>query len=354
LSLPIASRIKAFSRLGDFLREYLLEAKNQQHSFSRESLAIFDEAVHKAYTHNPWFTIENQMFALASLAQMLEKPGLERWVSQYNITENVTPKKIGVIMAGNIPMVGFHDFLCVLMAGHSFAGKLSSSDTILLPALANILIETEPAFTGLITFEEGRLSGYDAVIATGSNNSFRYFEYYFRDIPAILRKNRNGIAVISGEESDAELEGLADDIFLYFGMGCRSVTKVFVPKAYDVRRLFVYFNKYEGLAQHNKYRNNYDYYKSIYLINGGDFYEAGLVLFKPSAGMNASPVSVVYYEEYETVEQISGLVNQHLDEIQCVVSKLQLPGSVVPFGKSQEPGLSDYADGVDVMEFLLK
>jgi hypothetical protein len=137
-------------------------------------------------------------------------------------------------------------------------------------------------------------------------------------------------------------------------MGCRSVTKVFVPKGYDVRRLFVYFDKYESLAQHNKYRNNYDYYKSIYLINGGDFYEAGLVLFKPSEGMSASPVSVVYYEEYESVTRISALINEHLSDIQCVVSHLKLPGSVVPFGKSQQPGLTDYADGVDVMEFLLK
>jgi len=238
------------------------------------------------------------------------------------------------------------------MSGHSFVGKLSSNDTLLLPALAKILSDIEPGFADRIVFAEGRLSKHDAVIATGSNNSFRYFEYYFRDYPRILRKNRNGIAVINGKETEEELEGLADDISLYFGMGCRSVTKVFIPKDYDIRSLFRYFTKYEGLAQHNKYRNNYDYYKSIYLVNKDEFYESGLVLFKPWQGFSASPVSVVFYETYESLAELRPIITEHLDDIQCIVSKETWESGSVPFGKSQQPGLSDYADGVDVMKFL--
>ncbi|MEI6577385.1 MAG: acyl-CoA reductase [Bacteroidota bacterium] len=349
-------RIQAFARLGSFLYTYhSFKSKNViPTDFPLSSLEKFDEVVAKAAIYNPWFTPENQLYSFLALAKMLDKDALHAWTDHYKIDSSDSySRTINVIMAGNIPMVGFHDFLCVLMAGFNFNGKLSSNDLFLLPALADILIDLEPAFGDRIVFTEGRIENKDAVIATGSNNSFRYFEYYFRDVPRILRKNRNGIAVITGNETDDELEGLTDDIFLYFGMGCRSVTKVFVPKDFDVRRIFKYFGKYEGLAQHNKYRNNYDYYKSIYLINKDDFYEAGLVLFKRTEGFAVSPVSVVFYEEYESIDHIQKLIQDHVNDIQCVVSKAALPCAVVSFGKSQQPGLSDYADGVDVMEFLL-
>jgi len=355
LQLKPNDRILAFARLGDFLRQFVAFKNNPEPigEFPLAWISTFDEAMHKAGILNPWFSIGNQLYCFNAIAGMLEEEKLRKWAESYHLETNTAVKRISVVMAGNIPLVGFHDFLCVLMAGHHFLGKLSSADTVLLPALAEVLLHLEPGFSDKISFIDGRLTGQDAVIATGSNNSFRYFDYYFRDFPRILRKNRNGIAVIDGTESQQELEGLADDIFLYFGMGCRSVTKVFTPKGYDVRRLFAFFVKYEGINQHNKYRNNYDYYKSIYLVNSDPFYEAGLVLFKPDHGLHASPVSVVFYEEYESIDSLKALINEHLDDIQCIVTKADLPGSLVAFGHSQQPGLIDYADGVDVMEFLL-
>ena len=281
-------------------------------------------------------------------------PGIEIFVKPYRerLIRSETQKTIGAVMAGNIPMAGFHDLFCILLAGHRFLGKLSSEDTWLLPAVAEILFFVNPGFKNLISFTKEKLSGFNAVIATGSNNSYRYFEYYFGKYPHIFRKNRNGIAILTGNETTEDLSELADDIFLYFGKGCRSVSKIYIPEDFRFESLLLPFQKYQHIINHHKYLNNYNYHKAIFLLEKIPFIDLGNSLLTKNAG-TASPVSVIYYEYYQDRSRFIDKLKDFEDLLQCVVSIDKNVAGSVRFGRSQFPSLSDYADGIDTVEFLL-
>ena len=275
---------------------------------------------------------------------MLQADKLKEWTEKYNF-ENVSPKVVGVIMAGNIPLVGFHDLLSVLISGHFAAVKPSSDDQFLTKIMVDWIVEIEPRFKKNIELRD-KLTEIDAVIATGSDNTARYFEYYFKDIPSIIRKNRTSVAILKGKESPKELEALGEDIFSYYGLGCRNVSKVFTPKGYDLRDAFPHFETYSEVVNHNKYRNNYDYYKSIYLVNKTPHLDTGFLLVNSTDDL-VSPTSVLYHQEYDSIENLQTILDSKKDKIQCIVGK-----DFIPFGKAQRPELWDYADDVDTMEFL--
>jgi len=302
---------------------------------------------------NPWFTPEFIDIAAGNIAKhFLNKPKVENWISSYKI-DTVAPKKIGIVMAGNIPLVGFHDFLCVFISGHKAIIKASSKDEVLIKHLAQKLIEwsvrtpsEEKGSNEMIVFQE-MLKNCDAYIATGSNNSARYFEYYFKKYPHIIRRNRTSVAILDGNESAKQLEELADDVHLYFGMGCRNVTKIFVPKDYDFIPLLTAFKKYDHFKDHNKYKNNYDYNLALHILNG-KFYMANeslILLENPSI---FSPISQLNYEFYTDKNSVEESLRS-LEYLQCTVGH-----GHIPFGQVQLPSLSDYADGIDTINFLTK
>jgi Acyl-CoA reductase (LuxC) len=315
--------------------------------------ADWQEAKHKASLTNPWFTPEFIDLAAGNIAKnFLNKQKLESWTSSYKI-ENVDPKKIGIVMAGNIPLVGFHDFLSVFISGHKAIIKASSKDEVLIKHLVEKLTEwsvrtpsENKELNELIVFQE-MLKGCDAYIATGSNNSARYFEYYFKKYPHIIRRNRTSVSVLNGNETTTELEKLADDVHLYFGMGCRNVTKIYVPKEYDFIPLLSAFKKYDYFKDHNKYRNNYDYNLALHILNG-KFYmstESIILLENPSI---FSPISQLNYEFYTDKNVVAKSLGA-LGDLQCAVGH-----DYIPLGQAQIPSLSDYADGIDTITFLIK
>jgi hypothetical protein len=250
-------------------------------------------------------------------------------------------------------MVGFHDFLCILISGNRFLGKLSSKDNLLLDFFSHVLCYIEPGFKDRIHFEEERMKGFDAVIATGSNNSARYFEYYFRGCPSIIRKNRNGVAVLTGDETPGELQALGKDIFTYFGLGCRNVAKLFVPTGYDFRVLLDALQDYEPLYQHNKYANNHDYQRAIFLLNQVPHLDNGFLLLKEDPAI-PSPIGVLHYESYPSISSVNQTLEEKKESIQCVVSNSPAVAGAVAPGQSQKPEAWEYADGVDTMAFLIK
>ncbi|CDF79157.1 acyl-CoA reductase [Formosa agariphila KMM 3901] len=255
-------------------------------------------------------------------------------------------------MAGNIPLVGFHDFISVLMSGHDVVVKQSSNDKHLLPYLAKYLEYVEPEFKSKINFVEGTLENFDAVIATGSDNTARYFEYYFKDKPSIIRKNRNSVAVLTGTETPEELEGLADDIFRYYGLGCRNVSKLYVPENYDFQGFFHAMYKWNHVINDHKYANNYDYNKAVYLMSEFEMLENGFLMIKEDKSFS-SPIATVFYEYYNDVNELKTELISKKSDIQCIVSKDFIDYEIV-FGNTQSPDLWDYADNVDTMGFLLK
>jgi hypothetical protein len=310
--------------------------------------------IQEGQNYNAWFTPEHIRNAFTALGNMLNETSLDKWFKQIgNIAEKPSGKRVGLILAGNIPMVGFHDVLCVLTAGHTALIKLSSQDQKLIPYLLQKLTELEPEFSDQFEFIE-RLEGFDAVIATGSNNSSRYFEYYFRNVPHIIRKNRNSVAVLSGKETTEQLQTLGYDIFSYYGLGCRNVSKLFVPEQYNFKPFFESIQCFEAIGKHHKYNNNYDYNKSVYLINRIFHLDNGFLLLKEDEQL-ASPLAVLYYEEYSNKTVVEEKLNAINQQIQCVVtaSPLSLSIQQVNFGESQQPELWDYADGIDTMKFLL-
>ena len=336
----LQKRIKAFARLGEYLRKEI--------SSDEEMKA----AIEQSLVHNRWFVRENIDYSFRALGAMLNKDNLNAWLLPYQQVFNSTmqSKVVALVMAGNIPLVGFHDFLSVLISGHKVLAKLSSDDKFLLPVIAQRLIDFYPAFADAISITEDIIQKPEAVIATGSNNSARYFEYYFGKYPHIIRKNRNGIAVLSGKETTDDLMALGEDIFRYFGLGCRNVSKLYVPENYNFDALFEALESFKGLANHNKYKNNYEYYRSIYLINKVQHLDNGFVMICPEEAI-ASPLSVIYYENYSSVDEVNNMLSSRKDEIQCVVSSMGLQGAI-PFGQSQLPQLADYADGVNTLDFL--
>jgi len=339
--MTIEQRIEAFTTLGDLIRQELSNSSEE-----------FETIITKAKVHNQWFAPRFTRIALNSIANLLKKESLESWVLQYESEMfEESPLKVGVIMAGNIPLVGFHDFLSVLISGKVFKGKLSSQDEFLLPYIAEKLIDIEPEFGSKIEFVPHLLKDFDAVIATGSNNSARYFDYYFGKYPHIIRKNRNSVAIISDEDTEDDLKKLADDVFLYFGLGCRSVSKIFVPKGYSIPTILEQFNHYMFLHEHTKYFNNYEYNKSIFLLNKIPHFDNGFHLITENASY-ASPVSVLNYEEYEDLDSLERRLIMENEQIQCIVGGDKVTISHEKFGNSQYPSLSEYADNKDVISFL--
>lgn len=333
--MTLEDRIEAFGRLGINIRGLSAEELND--------LTV------KVRNENPWFTPENTRMALQGISKFLGKEALQQWTSHYALGD-ASSKKVGVAMAGNIPLVGFHDLLCVLLSGHQLVAKLSSQDSVLMKFVSEGLIEINPAFADNIFFEE-RLKNLDAMIATGSDNTARYFEYYFRNIPHIIRKNRTSCAVILGEETPDEFRELGNDIFSYFGLGCRNVSKVFVPENFDFVALLDNLESFQPIIHHHKYANNYDYQKSIMLVNQTHFYDTGYVMFTENKKL-VSPISVVYYEYYKNQEDLNSKLKSHEEKIQCVVSAKGWYKKSIPFGDAQFPEVNDYADGMDTMAFL--
>ncbi len=306
----------------------------------------------QAYLYNNWFTIDMQLKSIYAWADLLRKENLEEWLKNYQISVRTEPKTVAIIMAGNIPLVGFHDLLCVLLSGNNALVKMSSDDKQLMSWVITTLIEIEPSLSEKIKIaEDYQLKNFDAIIATGSNNSNRYFEYYFKDKPHLLRKTRNSLAVLSGNESPEELDLLADDVFLYFGMGCRNVSKLLLPKGYNLEPMFLAFEKYKDIINHNKFANNYTYHKALFLMNQDPHLDNGFLIVKQDNSLS-SPLSVLMFQFYENEQDIQAFLDLHKDNIQCVVGNLPNMNAV-PFGKSQQPALTDYADGIDTMAFLL-
>ncbi len=317
-----------------------------------------ESVIEQAYIENKWFTPENTRTALQSIAEaFLYREKLATWAAQYTIDNQLHPQKtVGLIMAGNIPLVGFHDWLCVFVAGHRAKVKLSDKDKRLLPFLVKKMGEwayESWEYTEFLT-ENDRLQGFDAVIATGSNNSARYFEQYFGKYPHVIRRNRNGIAVLNGLETIAELYALGRDIFTYFGLGCRNVSKLYVPHGYHFDTLLEALHEYREIVNHNKYKNNFDYNLTLLLLNQTPYMNNGCLLLREETSLQAR-IASVHYEYYDDLYDLDKLLASKSEEIQCVVSNVKLNQiPVLPFGKTQEPSLHDYPDGVDVMEFLTK
>ena len=354
--MNLEQRIKAFATLGILLKNCGKEGCAPYEN--DKTIVAFNALVETASQltqYNGWFVQEFVFNALQSLGESLKEEKLRKWVFPYKkeLKAVANPKTIGVVMAGNVPAVGFHDLLTVLMSGHKILIKLSSDDNKLIPAIANLLVAIEPSFETLIEFTDGPLKAFDAIIATGSNNTARYFEYYFGKYPNVIRKNRNGVAVLNGKESQQELEAFADDIFLYYGLGCRNVAKLFVPRAYDFNPLLAVLAKNEKIVQNHKYFNNYEYNKAIYLINGKKHFDTMNLLLTEEKSF-ASPVSVLHYEYYQSATELRSRLLFNNDKIQCVVGGSKVIEKALPFGKSQQPELWDYADGVDTMRFLLR
>ncbi|SCY79844.1 acyl-CoA reductase [Flavobacterium caeni] len=347
----IAARKNSFVTLGKFLLQFSLE-KSQKNPDVPHNEAFFDRFVsliNLSQSHNGWYTPEQVYFAIASWAEALTEQNIERWLSRYDLS-GVKPKTIGLILAGNIPLVGFHDFLSVLIVGHKALVKTSSNDQHLLPFLAEYLIAVDPNLASSITFTDGKLENFDAVIATGSNNTARYFEYYFKDKPAIIRKSRNSVAVLDGNESHEQLVALGEDIFRYFGLGCRNVSKLFVPKNYNFDAFFKAMFEYQDVIQYEKYANNYDYNKAVFLMSNFKLLDNGFLTIKEDTSY-ASPISSVFYEFYDDLTDVETRLDTDKDQIQCIVAK-GLVAHEVPFGKTQKPELWDYADNVDTVDFL--
>lgn len=342
------TKVEALIALGEFLQQ----AKNQQwiqkedvwgneHFFQK-----MESTISQARNYNPWFTKEQVLFALESWGEALQSNNIQTWLKNYALpTKN--PKNIGLILAGNIPMVGLHDVLCVWLSGHSLQAKLSSQDKFLIPLMVDFL----QSYTNekSVKWVE-RLQDFDATIATGSNNSARYFEYYFGKVPHIIRKNRNSVAVLNGNETEDDLQKLGIDIFTYFGLGCRNVNKLFVPKGYDFHAFFQAIFPFNEVIYDDKYANNYDYNKAVFLMSNEKLLDNGFITLKEDTRY-ASPISSVFYEFYDSVEQIQHRLKADQEQIQCVVSSF-LPNSIA-FGETQKPALWDYADGMDTMQFLL-
>jgi hypothetical protein len=328
--MKVEERITAFDQLGKGL----------------EGLPddTFQSLATKAKNENPWFTIDSVRMAVRGITSWLDAGKLLAWTSIYNL--GTPTQTVAIVMAGNIPLVGFHDFLCVLMAGHSVMIKTSSKDSVLIHYLVDELVRIEPRFADRIIFAE-QLKGFDSIIATGSDNTSRYFEYYFGKYKHIIRKNRTSVAVINGEETTDDLLALGTDVFSYFGLGCRNVGKVFLPKGFQPERLLAAWEPYHDIIHHHKYCNNYDYQKSVLLVTQAPFLDSNFVMLQQHNNL-FSPLAVVYYEFYDDAEALAQKLLAVEDKVQCVVSGQ----GEIKFGQSQSPSLLDYADRVDTMKFL--
>ncbi len=344
--MNIQEHIKSFTLLGLFFAGVV----NDVHS-SDKNINEFKETINKAEILNPWFTKANIHFSILHWSKMLTEKNISNWLSRYDFKTTNKPHKVGVIMAGNIPMVGFHDMLSVLISGNIFIGKLSSKDDLLLKATSEFLIKINNKYKKKILWEENKLTEIDAIIATGSDNTARYFEYYFGRYPNIIRKNRNSIAILSGDETVEEMTLLADDIFLYFGLGCRNVSKIYMPENYEIARFFKPLEKWDHVTNHNKYMNNYEYNRTILLMNSEPYHDNGFLILKQNDAI-ASPIAIMFYEYYKNLEELKEKINFDKGKIQCIVGNEKGGNNTIPFGTSQRPELWEYADNIDTLTFL--
>jgi hypothetical protein len=342
-----------FIELGKFLGQFSENEATKNQNVLNNDLFFkdFEDLISLSQSHNGWYTPDNVYFSIQSWAKALKKANLDHWLSVYDFSNfEKKQKTVGLILAGNIPLVGFHDFLTVLISGHKVLVKTSSNDQMLLPFLVKYLISINENFKNRVTFVEGKLENFDAVIATGSNNTARYFEYYFKDKPAIIRKNRNSIAVLDGSESKEQMIALGEDIFRYFGLGCRNVSKIFVPKNYNFDLFFNGMFPYQDVIKYEKYANNYDYNKAVFLMSNFNLLDNEFLIIKEDTSF-ASPISSVFYEFYEDLSDLKNRLKAESDQIQCIVSKNLIENSI-DFGQTQQPNLWDYADNVDTLKFL--
>lgn len=337
------NKILGLEKLGNFINDFI-QKDDENYNEKEERLAYL---MKRSEIENPWFTLENQKYNLKQWAGLFTKENIERWLSKYELSK--TSKRVGLILAGNIPIVGFHDIISVVLSNHIPVIKLSSKDKLMLPYLLTLWNEFSDNSIKYEIVE--RLENFDAVIATGSNNTARYLEYYFKNHLSIIRKNRTSIAVLKGDETVEELQLLADDIFRYFGLGCRNVTKLLLPKDMKVDGLFENFVKYQDVINHNKYANNYDYNRAVYLLNQDLFWDNNFVMLREDEKL-FSPLSVVNFSRYETLEDAKKFVENNRDEIQAIVAKPELELDSIGFGETQNPSLDTYADDVDTMAFL--
>lgn len=338
--------IQAFVVLGTILKEL---GDNQPYSTKASAVTAseyeaLNEVIYREIHLNGWFTEDSIRQAFREISSWLTEEQLTAWTNKYPATQQ--EKRVAIIMAGNIPLVGFHDFLCVLLSGHQVICKLSSDDARMLPALTKCLLHFEPELEGRIRFSDRKLEGYDAVIATGSNNSMLHFEQYFSHVPHLFRGHRTSVAVLTGNETKEELRELGVDCLTYFGRGCRNVTHLLFPKGFDLNRFFEAIVDLSDVVNNKKYGNNYDYNKAVHLMNLSKFLDNNFLLMKESDQL-FSPLSMLHYQFYANAAELEQFLEVHKNQIQCVVGQ-----QYIPFGQAQCPSLTDYADGIDTMQFL--
>ena len=341
-------KISTLIQLGNVFRAIVNNLKWPGYSLGINELeyASFGDLIPSVKSHNGWFTMDAIMYCLNGWANLFTKEKLDLWVANYSFDEKNDAKTVALICAGNIPMVGFHDLICGYLSGKKLLVKLSSDDNVLIPAVVDLMSKYDENVHSQIVFEKNKLKKFDAVVATGSNNTSRYFKDYFGKYPNIIRKSRTSIAVLDGSESEKDLEDFSEDVFTYYGLGCRNVTKVYLPEGFDINRIFKGFFKKSDIIQNNKYANNYDYHKAIFLLENYSLLENGFILLKEDKSI-FSPIGTLYYEFYNNLKNLENLIDQNRDQIQCRVG---ING--IPFGKAQKPELWDYADKVDTMKFL--
>lgn len=341
--MNIENQVLGLIKLSEYIKEYL--TKNQEDY--NETDTEFELLLKRSEIENPWFTIDNQKFALTEWTNLLTQDNINNWIKNYSASK--ISKRVGLILAGNIPLVGFHDVISVVLSGHIPLIKLSSKDKQMVPYL---LKKWNEFSEGGVQFEfVERLENFDAVIATGSNNTARYLEYYFKNHLSIIRKNRTSAAVLKGDETPEELQLLAEDIFRYFGLGCRNVTRVFIPEDFVIDRLFESFVGFQDIINHNKYANNYDYNRAVYLLNQDKFWDNNFVMMKEDDKL-FSPLSVINFSRYSSLDEVKSFIAENEENIQCIVAKEELGLDSIPFGEAQHPALDTYADNVDTMKFL--
>ena len=345
--------IKELVSLGEFLSQFSTEIPSRCTTITNNNIFFdgFIDQLKLASKFNGWFTKENICFALKQWSELLKEKSLLKWLSNYPNSNN-QPKTIALIMAGNIPLVGFHDFLACIVAGHNLVIKQSSNDRHLLPCIVSYLTHEESLIKSKIKFVDNKIERFDAVIATGSNNTARYFNSYFKNKPSIIRNNRNSIAILNGNESENDLKNLSNDIFRYYGLGCRSVSKIYVPKNYDFNILFKAVYNWHPVINIRKYSNNYDYNKAVYIMSEFDIIENGFLMLKEDRRLS-SPIATLFYEYYDDVSELKSKLNAISTEIQCIVAN-GFSNREINFGNTQSPALNDYADGIDTVDFLLK
>lgn len=337
------NQVLGLIKLSDYIKAFLAK-KPEDHN---EDDADIELLLKRSEIENPWFTIDNQKFALQQWADLLTEENIKKWLGNYSISK--ISKRVGLILAGNIPLVGFHDVMSVVLGNHIPVIKLSSKDKRMIPFL---LKKWNEFSNESVVFEfVEKLENFDAVIATGSNNTARYLEYYFKNHLSIIRKNRTSVAVLKGDETSKELELLAKDIFQYFGLGCRNVTRIFIPQDFVIDRLFESFLEFQDIINHNKYANNYDYNRAVYLLNQDKFWDNNFVMLKEDDKL-FSPLSVINFSRYESLDDVKTFIAENEENIQCIVAKEEIGLNAISFGEAQNPGLDTYADNVDTMKFL--